>query len=431
MIRRSDSASVPRVPRTCRGQAGFTLAELLVSLLVTTLLLVGVLTALDLNSRVAKVEGNVADMQQSLRIAQNDMVRMVRMAGRGGILIADPASSPIPNGIAIGVRDNVGANQYMLDGEDDTLILEGTDVLTVRGVFSTPLYQVNPADPAVLTLSPSNNPTSGTITIQTPIRGIQQDLEPLKKSIQDGFPDALLLVSPLDDSIYAVVQITGGNITANSVTVDFAITGGSLTSYYQALSPNGTFPTALRNVIHAGLLEEYRFYVREDHAIAGDDTSDLTPKLSRGRFYPGSDQPYGGEKSNAWVDVADNILDLQVALGFDSGNGGRMSDDDNAIGDDDKIMEAANGSADDWLFNGESDNADDVIWQTNPSPALHYLRLSTLARTDRRDHDYQAAEMPPFIENRAYGTNDKQNEREERMFRRRLLQTVIDLRNLA
>jgi type II secretory pathway pseudopilin PulG len=423
MIRRSDTAS--------RNQAGFTLAELLVSLLVTALLLIGVLTALDLNTRVAKVEGNVADMQQSLRIAQNDMVRLVRMAGRGGLLIADPASSPIPDGIAVGVRDNVPSSQYMLDGEDDTLILEGTDVLIVRGVFSTPLYQVNPADPAVLTLTPPNNPTSGTITIQTPIRGIQQDLQPLKDRISKGFPDALLLVSPLDDSIYAVVQITGGNITANSVTLTFSISGTPLADKYQALSPGGAFPTALRNVIHAGLLEEYRFYVREEHAIAGDDASDLAPKLARARFYPGSDQYYGGEKENARVDVADNILDLQVALGFDSGNGGRMSDDDNTIGDDDKILESANGAADDWLFNGESDSADDPVWQTNPSPAIQYLRLSTLARTDRRDHDYEAAEMPPFVENRAYDPSDKQNERTERMFRRRLLQTVIDLRNLS
>jgi len=430
MIRQSDIAPAPEAPR---GQAGFTLAELLVSLLVTTLLLIGVLTTLDLNSRVAKVEGNVADMQQSLRIAQNDMVRLVRMAGRGGLLIADPLSSPIPGGIAIGVRDNVPGNQFMMDGEDDTLILEGTDVLTVRGVFSTPLYQVNPADPAVLELTPSNNPTSGKITIQTPIRGIQQDLEPLKKRIQDNLPDALLLVSPLDDSIYAVVQINAGgsSFTANSVTLAFEITGGTLTAPYQALSPGGAFPTALRNVIHAGLLEEYRFYVREEHTVAGDDTSDLTPKLSRARFYPGSDQPYGGEKSNARVDVSDNIMDLQIALGFDSGNGGRMSDDDNRLGQDDEILETANGSADDWLYNGESDNADDPVWQTNPSPNLQYLRLTTLARTDRRDHDYQSSEMPPFVENRAYGPSDKQNERTERMFRRRLIQTVIDLRNLS
>lgn len=427
MIRRADIAPVPRASRR---QAGFTLAELTVSLLVTTLLLVGVLTALDLNSRVAKVEGNVSDMQQSLRIAQNDMVRLARMAGRGGLLIADPASSPIPDGIALGVRDNVPANQYMLDGEDKTLILEGTDVLTVRGVFSTPLYQVNPADPAVLTLSPTNNPTSGTITIQTPIRGIQQDLEPLKERIQDGIPDALLLVSPLDDSIYAVVQITGGNITADSVTLNFAISGGGLADKYQALSPGGAFPAALRNVIHAGLLEEYRFYVREEHAIAGDDSSELTPKLARARFYPGSGQPYKDDASNAWVDVADNILDLQVALGFDSVNGGRMSDDDDSIGDDDKVLEADKGAADDWLFNGESDSPDEPAWQTNPSPPLHYVRISTLARTDRRDHDYQAAEIES-IENRIYGPSDKQNERTERMFRRRLLQTVIDLRNLS
>jgi type II secretory pathway pseudopilin PulG len=280
MIRQSDIAPAPEASR---GQAGFTLAELLVSLLVTTLLLVGVLTTLDLNSRVAKVEGNVSDMQQSLRIAQNDMVRLVRMAGRGGLLIADPLSSPIPGGIALGVRDNVPANQYMLDGEDDTLILEGTDVLTVRGVFSTPLYQVNPADPAVLTLTPSNNPTSGSITIQTPIRGIQQDLEPLKKRLQDNLPDALLLVSPLDDSIYAVVQINAGGstFTANSVTLAFEITGGTLAApkRHPRGAPRGVPVLRARGARGRGGRHERS----HPEAVAGALLSRLRPALRRRR----------------------------------------------------------------------------------------------------------------------------------------------------
>jgi len=51
-------------------------------------------------------------------------------------------------------------------------------------------------------------------------------------------------------------------------------------------------------VAYVAILEEYRFYVREDHAISGNATSDLTPVLSRARFYPGTDQPYAADNAN-------------------------------------------------------------------------------------------------------------------------------------
>jgi prepilin-type N-terminal cleavage/methylation domain-containing protein len=425
--RRNAASAAPGTP----GQAGFSLIEVLVSLAASTILLVAVLTTLNFNSRVARVQGHMADLQQSLRIAQYDVTRMVRMAGRGGLLLSDPAVAPLPNGIAIGVRDNVGEGEVLAPGDPETAILPGTDVLTVRGVFSAPLYQVNPADTAVMTLNRANE--TGTITIHSPnFKGVQQDLQPLKDVIAKGIPDALLIVSALDDSIYAVVQVLGGNVAPNSVTITFQISGGELADAYRRLSPGGVFPDVLQNVIHVGILEEYRFYVREERAV-NELRNDLAPKLSRGRFFPGTDTPYANNEGEARVDVADNVMDLQVALGFDSSNRGFRRQDDNNIGEDDQIVETADGADDDWLFNGDRDNAADAVWQAlAPAPAIQYVRVTTLARTDRRDPDpaYEAPALPERLENTGYEAGHPLNAPEERGFRWRMLQTVIDLRNL-
>ena len=57
------------------------------------------------------------------------------------------------------------------------------------------------------------------------------------------------------------------------------------------------------------------------------------------------------------------------------------------------------------------------------------MRLNTLARTDRRDKEFQSPELVR-IENRAFDASSPFNSREDRMFRRRLLRTVVDVRNL-
>ena len=122
-----------------------------------------------------------------------------------------------------------------------------------------------------------------------------------------------------------------------------------------------------------------------------------------------------------------------MALGFDSSNRGWRTQDDNNIGEDDQIVESETGEDDDWLFNGEGDNANDAVWQAAaPPPTLQYVRVTTLARTDRRDPDpaYEAPALPERLENTGYDAGHPLNAPEERGFRWRTLQTVIDLRNL-
>ena len=421
-----------RIGYTRMRQAGFTVLEMVVSLGVTIVLLVAVLTTFDLHNRVAKVQTNVADMQQSLRVGQDELVRMLRMAGRGGLPLTEPPGFPLPQGVALQITDNIAANQFMLASEPATTrILPGTDVVTARGVFQT-LFQTNTS--GALTLDSPVNPTRGTVTVLdvTP-GGTNQDLTPLIAAIRAGTPEAILLVSTLDDAVHAVVQLVPeprSVITGTSkVVLAFDITGSGLPAFYGTLSTGGVFPASLRNVAYVGILEEYRYYVREEHAIAGDLNSELAPKLARARFYPGSNTPYQGLADNARLDLADNILDLQVSLAFDSANGGARKDDTDNIGVDDTILETADGKDDDWLFNSASDKPTDAVWTGAPAPAVQYLRITTLARTDKRDFQYQSPKLTQ-LEDHVYLDTDAANTAVARSYRRRPLRTVIDLRNL-
>ena len=91
---------------------------------------------------------------------------------------------------------------------------------------------------------------------------------------------------------------------------------------------------------------------------------------------------------------------------------------------------AANGQNDDWLYNDTTDNAAAAVWTNAP---LYYVRLSLLARTDRRDPSYYQAPTVNRIEDHVYATSDPLNVNTvaERRYRRRLLQTTIDVRNAS
>jgi Tfp pilus assembly protein FimT len=405
------------------GQTGFTLIELAVALGVTTIVMLGILFLFDFNNKLARVQTNVADMQQSLRIAQYDMVRLVRMAGRGGLNATQ--------GVVI-TRD-VGADVHLIAGDDDSpKILEGTDVLTVRGVIGTPIYQVSFTNPQAYVLYaaggavvPPNKPEDAETGIVEICRlspaGTIQDLEVIKDRLDQG--EALILVSPMGDDFYAVVKLKPGtSLSESAATCPPAPDGGqtgltvgfTITSEYKDLGAptDDAKLVALSRVAYVGFLEEYRFYVREDHAVANDEDSELTPVLSRARFYPGTPNPYDDDAGNLEQDIADGILDLQIAMGLDVDGDGLVKEDLVLPGEDE------------WLGNAEGEAAIDG--------GLKNLRISTLARTTRLDHDYSAPDLTA-VEDHPYTltTSDRLNGRTARHFRRRLLQTIVSLRNIT
>jgi hypothetical protein len=209
------------------------------------------------------------------------------------------------------------------------------------------------------------------------------------------------------------------------VTLAFNTQGGNTVDYL-ALSPSGQYPGALNTVAYAGILEEYQFYIREARAIPGDSTSELMPRLTKARVFPGTDNAYGSDNTNLAADQADNILDLQIALGVDT-----FPTDDVALEGDG--TDPTPTDSDEWLFNHSGDDPTEVKWTnaSNEPSRLFYLRINTLARADRPDTRFEAPLLTQ-IEDKDYTSApfDQYNTRLERQYRRRILQTIVDLRNL-
>ena len=256
----------------------------------------------------------------------------------------------------------------------------------MRGVFASSVYQVNSAAPGAFQLNgPPGAPNGGTLQIaNTTPTGIPQDLTAIRDAIAKVRPEALLLISARDAGQWVVVELNpgasdGGN--ANLATVGFTVTGGTHATAYSNFSSAGAgnFPPTPFAAAYVGILEEYRFYVRQEPADAGDgegpQVPDLAPKLSRARVYPGTDAPWGGTPESWQLDIADNVFDLQVSLGLDTAAGGCTI---NASPATCGLTEAADGENDDWMFNGEA-VTDPLLFA---SSNLLYIRLNTLARTD-------------------------------------------------
>lgn len=434
------------------GAAGFTLIELLVTLLVVAEILIIAGLMFDLHNKTARAQTQVADMQQSLRVSQREMVDMIRMAGRGGLVANQPITTPggagpIVDGLAVQVENDVPTGTLIVAGDAETAVVPGTDVLRVRGIFTAPLYHLVTnaleSGPNVIYAPTPDNPAtavSGTVVVTDPsAAGFPQDLRPLIDTVADAPGSALMMVSPLSDSVYGVVSLTGAvaddDDDPTQVTLSFLADGGAYTNQYRQFFPaTGNLPDNLTGAAFLGVLEEHVFYVRAVRAIPGDATSDLVPRLARTRVFPGTSVGVGEDYT---FDVADNVLDLQVALGYNSDADGEFFTTD--LLDDLELVETADGSNDDWLFNGSADDPEASPWVGpwgdpdlggTPQPELQYVRLSTLVRTEGREFQYIS---PPIdrIEDRTYGEPRVPAGRDpDREYHRRLLRTVVDLRNL-
>lgn len=141
---------------------------------------------------------------------------------------------------------------------------------------------------------------------------------------------------------------------------------------------------------YAGIVEEYRFYIK---AAWTDFAGDLTPRLSRARVYPNTNVPGRHNTANWGVDIAENIWDMQVALGIDTTAAAGESPDRTLC---DGAAACATATTDEWLYNAVGDTITATVdnpcapgtqinrWHTCKALAQS-IRLSLLARTSRRD----------------------------------------------
>lgn len=453
-----------------RDEQGFTVIELVIALLIAVEVLVAASVIFDVHSRMAVVQTQITDMQQSLRIAHYDVARLVRMAGRGGLpatFLVDPGPPVRLRGTSLDVRNAVlesdDSNQVAV-GTDQPRAVPGSDILTLRGCISSPLYQI--AGTAVdfqLTSA-----TTATLTLSNPSPlGIPQCLRPMAEQLPanggPGLTGPMILGSPQDRSRFFVGQITGLP-TVNGDAMDCSATAAPSTmSINLDLQPNAFSPAAFDPAMGVALvcqLEEYRYYVREAEASVGPASVAIDqPRLSRARMVPGTETPYLNNAGNLALDIADGIFDLQVAFGFDSdypatdsSTPGALGDDVDNLGVDDTIFEGDPDDAgvretDDWLFNTPGDRPDDLQWTSHQFPGntvnpvdLLYLRITLAARTSRPDATYQADDLDgdpgngqDLLEDNDYEAVPASVFKQgiNRNFRHRILQTVVDLRNLG
>lgn len=451
-----------------RGEAGYSLLEAMVSLTIAVLLILAVLDLFDRNTRLARVETEQTQMQQSVRAVHLEMASRVRSAGRGGLVQSSASKDDAHQGVVVEVATNVESDERKVapNASDSPLAVEGTDILTVRGVMTGSIYYGfdNTTDRAFVVFrdaagQPADQPAnvrSGTVHICTRSpAGFFQDVTALEQAIGDGLEEALMLVGTGGEAATAVVKLDPGTSATTSnvcdpgdpeagVTLGFVVSGdGGLADKYHELSRaagTGGLPPGLTSVAFAGIVEEYKYYVREVREDPNDASSPLRPRLSRARLYPNSGRGWGNApETSLAVDVADDVLDLQVSLGLDSAQGGGALADDSLAPDGEPIYESEDGQSDDWLFNHPSDDPSDGVWARPGNglglawlrAPLHLVRLTTIGRAEFPAGSYEAP-LLDRIGDRVYDPNDEDDPDSDlqRRYRRWVVTTTVDLRNM-
>lgn len=414
------------------ARAGFTLLELTVALAISTTLLVLVLQLLDLNQRVGRVQTDLAAVQQTERAVHNLLAESVRLAGRGGLA----------TDWSLGVYNNV-ADDYEVAGNPT---VDGSDVLRVRGIFEG-LYVVDSENAATFDYDPATN--SGTVVVDSlmPTGIAAQPLDLVEEALDDALPVALMIVSATNANTYAVVELRSNStvqpadVNGDGTTEEWEkrgtlrfVTDGSQGTHnaaYLAMGPGDPttgdpWPSTLTSAGVVGILQEYQYYVRDTNtAVDGN-----RPMLSRAEFYPGTTTVVG-DASNGRVDLADHVVDLQIARAFDR-DGDLVLDED-----------FDNPENDEWLGNDPGDGypAVDTTEVSEPVATfaaanwdlalMTHVAISTLVQVDRPDLGYVAPAIDDF-EDHSYDESETPSGADlvERRYRRRTTRTVVDMRNM-
>ena len=144
----------PRPRRRVPRRQGYSLVELVIAFAAAIIILLVLFQAFQAKTQLARTQIDVSDMQQAQRVIQHEMSRLIRMTGRGGLADMVDRGNGTRYQPALTVRDDVASGQNIAIGDASTpLVAEGTDVLTIRGVFNSPVYQLNFASPATLALT--------------------------------------------------------------------------------------------------------------------------------------------------------------------------------------------------------------------------------------------------------------------------------------
>lgn len=347
-------------------QRGYSIVEALVALSILSVVMVGFLTMFDTSAKISKVQTAISGAQENLRYVQGYIVRYARMAGSGGIPVVNPASPYAPE--AVIVTDNVAAGTTA-PGPSAGVTLDlvpGTDILEMWGTFTSPMFDVSAGSYTF-----GAGPGAGTFTVPatSAITGQAQDVSGVVAAITAGEAVPALLVSvqrnmlKLDNNRERILASYGAAVlTAASPGTQFSFASSGYSSTIEGFNPNGAYPAGLSDVLRVSIINGVRFFVAYEPATG-------VPTLYFRSLLAGVTQP-----------VANDIVDLQVALGCDRNVDGQIQEDRSGPG------------LDEWLFNnqrgtGAEANTDKFLG-TDLVPLVAYLtqmRVTVVARASAPD----------------------------------------------
>jgi len=333
------------------SRSGFSLVELLVSMLVMMVVIVGMMTLFDKGNRITKTETGVSDAQQSARYGSYLLVRDVRMAGSGGVAASTNLAGVVRQagvslnlgssgwGITLGGNNvNSGTDSVFIHGHH---VRVGTDVLHIRGVITHSLVDLGAGN----WTPPVGAATTGTLVIN-PCSKFQDSLAASTcggfgvndmSAFPPGGPYPVNSLFFLTDAagavgvgrITAASAVSSGGLVTATLTLDVGSPTTRDSTYAQSLSQTGFFPSGI-TPSRGGLLDD-RLYFVDDGSTTAVDCNTATTRAVQDQM-PGPCHPQlvyadwvysSGETSsqaftNATITpVADDIEDFQVAYGID------------------------------------------------------------------------------------------------------------------
>ena len=293
--------------RTADGQSGFSLMELVVTMMILTIVTMASLTLVDTGQKVTHSQTGIAELQNNQRVAQQELVGMLAMAGVGGLpegidpsLGGSDTTGVFPNGLALAVTNNVEPGTTIGGDPSTPGVIEGSDVLTLRGAFQTPPLFIEPQQPLVL-----DEDGRVEIVVSSAVdAGVNQDLEGLRRELEAAtavdarWPEAFILRDRYNPGAFAVFELdpaatVPGDTGDPTLTVGLILSSDSSKQHFaneygrmilgttllqgaggaQVTLPDGTDVQLPRVIGTIGLLQEYRFYLRQAWEVTGDPNS--------------------------------------------------------------------------------------------------------------------------------------------------------------
>ncbi len=424
-------------------EKGYSIVEMLVVIFLLALAFMVIYQALISTSRVTSLEVSLSKLQHGIRSAQEEIREKLQLAGRGGMVVATQPSGSFKLA-AINVINNVPNGTTV----GSIPVLEGTDVLVVRGVINTPIFLISEGTDTsgqpFFSITPDGS-GSQIDTISIILTKKPDASKPLSQPIDEVFCDpttglansnanlAAIVPNRHDSTIYGVFVVQqiscSGSGTNQKVTLTLKRPSKAGNSQLEELAT--TYDVSdLQKANKVGILEQYVYYVMAPAAIpaTGVSGSELMPRIMRAKVDLSADPddaselasltPYLNNPDNLVQEVADNIFDLQVSLGFDYQD---LGTDDPPLGNtahpDGVVTQAdqySNRSNDEFLFNHPNDNMNNVLSNLFANNgAFRYARVSVLGVSPYVDvyaRDNLGLITPVTrIEDRDYGANHPLN----------------------